>query len=318
MDPITERPDKVSNANGDKRPAGWAALDSFVAQARPACEVWRLIVGVILIAMTGIAMNTSVAGFLRSVAPEFWRQNITAPDLPGQSPAALLILLGSFGFFTLGVALTVRILHNRAPVTVIGPPRVALAQIRAVLIMIVLVALVTAILPPYSTSLEGELNPNLSPGKWAALLPLSLVAVLIQASAEEILFRGYLQQQLAARFSSPLIWAGIPSLLFALGHYAPQDAGENTWLVILWAAVFGLLMADLTARAGTLGPAIAIHFANNVSALVYFSASESMNGLALFVSPAAAADPALVRAWLPVDFASMVVAWLAARLVLRR
>ena len=155
-------------------------------------------------------------------------------------------------------------------------------------------------------------------GRWAALLPLSLAALLIQVSAEEILFRGYLQQQLAARFDSPLIWMLVPSVLFAAGHYVPSEAGENALMIALWAAVFGCLMADLTARAGTLGPAIAVHLANNVVAILLISVTDSMNGLALYVSVEATSDPALVRAWLPVDFAMMLVSWLAARLALRR
>jgi uncharacterized protein len=154
--------------------------------------------------------------------------------------------------------------------------------------------------------------------RWLLLLPLSLLAVLVQVSAEEIVFRGYVQQQLAARFNSPLIWMVLPSALFALGHYLPAEAGENALMVALWAGVFGILMADLTARSGSLGPAIAVHLWNNVSAILIVSLPDDLSGLALYLTPFSMDDAAAIRTWLPVDFALMLVSWLAARLAIRR
>jgi membrane protease YdiL (CAAX protease family) len=149
------------------------------------------------------------------------------------------------------------------------------------------------------------------------LLPLSLTGLLIQVSAEELVFRGYLQQQLAARFATPLIWAGVPALLFGLAHH-DTAMGGNVWLVVIWAGLFGLLMADLTARAGTLGPAIAVHFVNNFLGLLVIAPAETLSGLALYTYTFSLADTAMVRQLLPVDFALMLVSWLAARLALRR
>ncbi|QEW23041.1 CAAX amino terminal protease self- immunity [Marinibacterium anthonyi] len=295
----------------------WAALGDFVAPARTRPELWRLGVGLVVIVGVGLALNMALAAVLSTLAPGFWRTEIaSAGGHIGTTPGALVMLLGTFSFFALGAVLAARLLHGRGPATLIGPLRRAWAQFRDVLILLVGLGLALLVLPPWDSGLS--LTLNMPVGRWIALLPLSLVALLIQVSTEEILFRGYLQQQLAARFRSPWIWIGVPSLIFAAGHYVPSEAGENALLVAVWAAVFGILMADLTARAGTLGPAIAVHFANNFTALLVISVTDSMNGLALFVSPAAAVDPALVRAWLPVDFASMLVCWLVARLALRR
>ncbi|MFC6636344.1 CPBP family intramembrane glutamic endopeptidase [Sulfitobacter sediminilitoris] len=142
--------------------------------------------------------------------------------------------------------------------------------------------------------------------------------VLVQVSAEEIVFRGYVQQQLAARFKSPMIWMVLPSVLFALGHYLPDTAGENALIIAIWAGVFGILMADLTARSGSLGPAIAVHFWNNVSAMLIVSLPDELSGLALYLSPFSMEDTEALQAWLPVDFAMMFVLWLAARVAIRR
>ncbi|HBS98322.1 MAG TPA: CPBP family intramembrane metalloprotease, partial [Citreicella sp.] len=107
------------------------------------------------------------------------------------------------------------------------------------------------LLPPWP--LSADLQPGLPPVTWLALLPLTLLALLVQTGSEEILFRGYLQSQLAARLPWPAVWLVLPSALFALGHHAPAIYGANAGLVTLWAFVFGLAMADLTARSGTLG-----------------------------------------------------------------
>ena len=296
--------------------AGWAAHDGFVRLARARPELWRVPVGLLLVVAVGMALNSVLAAVLSAVAPGFWTSEIANPVAPGRSPAALLVLLCTFGFFTLGVGLATLLLHRRPVLSLLGPLRAGWSQFRAVLAMLGLVGLAILVLPPWDTGLSPE--QNLPFGRWAALLPLSLAALLIQVSAEEILFRGYLQQQLAARFDSPLIWMLVPSVLFAAGHYVPSEAGENALMIALWAAVFGCLMADLTARAGTLGPAIAVHLANNVVAILLISVTDGMSGLALYVSVEATSDPALVRAWLPVDFAMMLVSWLAARLALRR
>ena len=78
------------------------------------------------------------------------------------------------------------------------------------------------------------------------------------------------------------------------------------------------MMADLTARSGTLGPAIALHFINNVSAVLIVSLPDGLAGLALYVAPFSLDNTELLRAWLPVDFMLMLVFWLAARLAIRR
>lgn len=232
------------------------------------------------------------------------------------SQLSMLFLLASFGLMTISVIIALRVAHLRGIAEVLGPSALFKQQFSAVLVILVLVNVVVAVLPPWG--MGGELEANTPPVRWIVVLPFALIAIMVQVSAEEILFRGYLQQQLAARFSSPLVWGVVPAVLFGLGHYMPNEAGDNAYLFIIWAVIFGLMMADLTARAGTLGPAIAVHFVNNTAALLFVSLPDGLSGLSLFVTSFDMADTEQVRAWLPVDFAMMVVSWLAARLALRR
>ena len=293
----------------------YAAHRDFIAPAVPTAALWRVFVGFLAASAVYLLLNnlffTLVFNLLGSQDGSFYDDLLT-----GKTPVAMFILLGSFGLMTVGVVLVARVLHKRSLSSLIGPMSLAVPQFGMVVRMLVIVGAITFVLPPWGF---GEDNvSNMPLGKWVLLLPLSLVAVFIQVSAEEIVFRGYVQQQLAARFKSPLVWMVLPSVLFALGHYLPEEAGENAVTIALWAAVFGILMADLTARAGSLGPAIAVHFCNNVTAILITSLPDNLSGLALYVTPFGMDDTEALRTWLPVDFALMFVSWLAARLAIRR
>ena len=293
----------------------YIAHKAFVAPAKPSAALWRFVLGfgiaVLAYILIGMLFVELVWQLTLQSDPPFVEAMFT-----GRTPAGMLVMLGTFGFMTLGVAAALRAMHNRGFRTLFGPLGAAWQQFRVVLVALVLLNAALFALPPWGMGAPLELN--LAPGLWIALLPLSLLGVLVQTSAEEIVFRGYVQQQLAARFASPLIWMVLPSALFAWGHYLPEEAGGNALAVALWAGIFGVLMADITARAGTLGPALALHFMTNVSAMLLVSLRGDLSGLALFLAPFGLEDEAALRAWMPVDFAYMIVCWLTARLALRR
>ena len=293
----------------------YRAHEDFVAPARPRSALWQFALGCLLTVFGYIALNQlffqTVYGLVGPQGAGLYEELLT-----GRTVAAMFILLFSFGFMTLAVGVAVRLIHRRPARSLLGPREVFVPQFIAVSVAMIVLSVVLFVLPPWG--MGGELTLNMPVGQWAVLLPFSLMAVLVQVSAEEIVFRGYVQQQLAARFRSPLVWMVLPSALFALGHYLPESAGGNAPLIALWAGVFGLMMADLTARSGSLGPAIALHFWNNVSAILFISLPDDLSGLALFLAPFGLGDAAAIRAWLPVDFMLMLVGWLAARLAIRR
>ncbi|WP_299916089.1 CPBP family intramembrane glutamic endopeptidase [uncultured Roseobacter sp.] len=296
------------------RPA-YRAHEHLLAPARETAQVWRLIMGLIIASGVYLICNQTMFRTLYT-----W-QGKNAPAfsetlIAGTTPFAMYVLLLSFGFMTLGVAVALKVVHKRGFPEILGNAALFRRQLWAVLTILVLINLAIWILPPWD--MGAPLVSNMSLGGWLILLPVSLLAVFVQVSAEEVLFRGYIQQQLAARFRSPLVWMAVPALLFGVGHYVPEEAGSNATAIALWAVVFGLLMADLTARAGTLAPAIAVHFMNNVTAILIIALPDNLSGLALYISPFSLSDAEAVRAWLPVDFGFMIVSWLAARLAIRR
>ena len=280
----------------------------------PACntaEIWRFIAGLLLCVVLFFIGTQFYLRGIQLVAPA-----VLGGLAAGHTAQAMYFLMFSFVTILLSAGIVVRVLHRRSPMSLIGSPGLALSQFSGVLFLLVVISVGLLVL--MSLGAAEPVIPNMAFGRWIVLLPLSLLAVLIQVSAEEVFFRGYLQQQLAARFRSPWVWMVLPSAFFAVGHYEPELAGENAVLIAVWSGLFGLMMADLTARAGSLGPAIAVHFCNNVLALLVVSLPDKLNGLALFVAPFGLQDVEAMRAYLPVDFMQMVVFWLAARLALRR
>lgn len=291
----------------------YAPHDSLVAPARPSRALWRVVLGYFLIML--IYLGLIYASFALAIGVMGEESAVSAFHGIFQSTVTTrdsLLLLYSFLFLILGTAAVAYQLHGRSALSLIGPLPHALRDFLLTLrALALLYAFLWLVLPD-----GGELQRNLAPARWLLLLPLALPAILIQTAAEEMLFRGYLQQQLAARFSSPVIWMGLPALLFAWGHYAPGEAGANALGLALWSAAFSLLAADLTARSGNLGAALGLHFANNALAMLIVSMPGPVSGLSLYLYPhdLAAAE---MRPQLAVELAVLAVSWLATRLALR-
>lgn len=283
--------------------------------ARPTAQLWRLALGAGLVVACYYALGFAYFNVLAELVTQEEWPALAAEIARGSTPRGMIALLGSFGLITLSLALVLRQVHGRRLATLIGPlPRAAADFFRTGVALCALSFLVWLLPEPAIMVPE----PNLPMLRWLALLPLALPLLLVQASAEELVFRGYLQSQLAARFAAPAVWLLAPSILFGLLHYDPATQGENAVIFALTAALFGLAAADLTARSGTLGPALALHLAVNFGALLVIAPAGSLNGLALGTYPFTLDDTAARAVWLPYDTLVMLCAWLTARLAISR
>lgn len=296
-------------------PNAYAPHEYMVAPARQSAEIWRLCLGCALCVLITLGLTTAIVELAGQILPPDTFAALAEGLGQAATPAGMLFLLFLMAPLGVGAIAVVEIVHKRSFLTLFGPIPVAIRQFVVVAMAVGALYIAVIILPPWGFT--SRTLPGLGFGTWLALLPLTLVALLVQVGSEEILFRGYLQQQLAARTRHPLVWMGLPSVLFALGHHLPELYGPNVWLITGWALVFGLAAADLTARSGTLGPALALHLLNNIMALAVTSMQGEMSGLALFQMPFGPADHDMLRAWLPVDLAMIGLGWLAARLALR-
>lgn len=298
-----------------KFPTAYAAHDSLAAPARTHPEGWRFALGMVVMLVAGYGILSTYWAFVQTVAGG-QAPAVLQDAEQGASPIGMILLLIGFGSMAAGLALSTQHVHKRDFSGLFGPADLAWSQFKRVMLFVTGISVfVVALLSPFSTH---ELQPHLPLAKWLTLLPLSLLAIGIQVTTEEVVFRGYLQQHLSVLNRDPRIWIGIPVALFALAHYSPAAAGPNAVPLALWSGAFGLMMADLTARSGTLGPAIAVHFVNNAYAMVCISYQGELSGLALFTLPVTLHDSEPVRAALPVDLLMLLISWLTARLALRR
>lgn len=284
----------------------------LVAQARPSAGLGRLAMGIVLI-VAGFLMLNVVYFQLFQQLSDF---DVFLAELSdGATPRALWAMLGNFLPLLIVLGVVLRMVHDRGLMSLCGPRILLRLDFRRVLRPLVWLFVVVMLLPG-SGLLQPERNMELD--AWLMLAPVSLALIMVQVTTEELVFRGYLQSQLAARFNTPMVWLVLPSLLFGLLHYDPLTYGPNAWPLVLWSVGFGLAAADLTARAGNLGPAIPLHLANNVSALMITSTQGYWDGLALYVVPFGPEDVDMVRALLPVEALMILCCWLVARIAIRR
>ncbi len=124
---------------------------------------------------------------------------------------------------------------------------------------------------------------------WAmAFAPLA-VMVFLQASAEELIFRGYILQQLAARWRNPLVWAALPAFLFGLAHYSSGAQLGIGWHYVAVTLMFGLAAAALVWRTGSIAAAMGLHTGMNLFSLSGVGMEGVIEGTQLFLYDASGA-----------------------------
>jgi membrane protease YdiL (CAAX protease family) len=289
------------------------AQDRFIAPARLRPQLWRLLLGVGLILVIYLAWMAAT-GFAVTYAVGFDNAaRVMGQVGVGSTPVSILVLLTTFAGLVLGTFAAVRWIHKRSVASLFGPRDVLLRDFAVAL------GLFMAISAPGVVWVvaSGTVSPGLSWQVWAVFAVPVLLGLILQTGAEEVVFRGYLQQQLAARFVARWVSFVIPSILFGLLHYAPAEMGQGAWLLVGLTGFFGLLMADLTARSGSLGLAWGLHFGNNTLAILVFTTGEALDGVALFRLPYSLTDPSSVMGLLVADVIGLLILWAILRRWLR-
>jgi membrane protease YdiL (CAAX protease family) len=280
------------------------AQDALVAPARAGSALWRLVLGLVLVVAVYFAGMAALFGLLALLAGVWGGSQGRTWIATGDSPIATLIILASFVSMGLGPLLAARFVHRRPLWSLFGP-RARLGR------QFLWAAGICGVIYGLSALLPAPLAPtqHMSLGLWLSFLPLALLGVLVQTGAEEVLFRGYIQTQLAARFASPIVWMVLPSAVFAALHYQPMVYGTHSGAVVGMIFLFALLAADLTARTGTIGAAWGFHFANNCAAILIVSVEGPLSGLALYTLSVDQISTGDMGAMLIGDLVVMIAVW---------
>lgn len=283
----------------------------LIAYARPAYEgagAWRTLVGVALVAVfvyvfVKVARLGMAEALLGADGPLLMAE---ASDL--HRPLGVLMTLGAFLAVWPALWLVLPLIHKRPASTLFGPSgKLDWRHFRYG--AAVSMAVGAAAWGPVLWDLDGAVDVFPRLGQWALLASFALPLVFVQTAAEELLFRGYLLQQFAARSMSILGWSVLPSLLFGLAH--PTESG---WLGLSWYHfIFGLVMAAVTSRTANLGAAIGLHFGNNLVNILLVSPAAEVSGLALIEVPEGDLAPRVAYLAMMFVGAALFMGWMDLR-----
>ncbi len=264
-------------------PGHSTAFQAYIEPARERSEIWRTLVGILLVLLIFALLTATILGGGFLIAENI-RIGLGYKYLiemrAGRAISATLLNLGAISLFIPALWIVLRYLHKRPLLSLIGPEnKIDWNLWRSALYIF----LVLGIISFFASYLSIETVQQMPFTQWIKWLGPVLILLFLQTSAEEMFFRGYLQQQLAARFKSRLIWWLLPALAFGSMHYNPTIFGNNAWLVVLTTTLMGLILADITARFGNLSASMGLHFANNVFVMLFLNTPGQMSGASLFL-----------------------------------
>ena len=120
--------------------------------------------------------------------------------------------------------------------------------------------------------------------KFIPLVLLSLLFIPIQTAYEELLFRGYFTQGIAAWSKNRWVAIIIPALLFGLMHsFNPEVKEYGFWATMPQYVIFGLLFGLMTILDDGIELAMGAHAANNIfSCLFVTNAASALQTPAVF------------------------------------
>ena len=245
-------------------------FDKFVSPAQPKSQFWRLAAGVITIAAIFLGFTIGTMTLAQKLG--FLVFSETTMDMNTRDSMSLMFL--TFIGMIIGVWLSVKLYHGRPLNSLFGEWTAVRKNFLFSLFVTFSVQLPFMVI----AMLVWGIQPNLSFASVALFLPISFLLLLIQTGAEELVFRGYLTQQLAARFKSPIIWFALPALLFGILHYDPQGMGQMAVWIAAALTILGFLLADLTRVTGNLGAAWGWHFSNNFLLMNLVGMPDNMHG----------------------------------------
>ncbi len=293
------------------------AFQAFIAPAQARSEVWRTILGLVLV-FTLFLLTSLLLGIGTAFLGEYIEPGLGASLMrevqKGRTIFATFAMLTLIATMIPALWLILRFLHKRPLRTLLGPTgRIDWRLWRGAAAIILALGVIDAT----TTFFTADLIQQMPLIKWLIWLAPALFILFLQTTAEEMVFRGYLQQQLAARFKSRWVWWVLPSAIFGLAHFNPTLFGNNAWIVVAITGLMGLILADVTARFGSLAPAMGLHFANNLVVMLFMNTPGQLSGMSFYLYSADMQSPQMKSAML-ISLASMLVGYGIFMVIMRR
>lgn len=293
------------------------AYADMVASALRQRAYWRIAVVLVATFLVVSLVSPLALGLIGSLAPELSAIKLTPTGIEiGTSQGGLFLVLASFATLILATVVFAKKLSNRTLRDLTGPASLLRRQFVVTVKWMIGLTVVMMLVPAPQASMEVQ--KQLAFGLWLTWLPLGLIGLAIEVTAEELFFRGYLQTQLVGATGSYAKGMVLSALIFGLGHISGDVEGLSALFPVVWATLFGLVAGDLTARSGTLGPAIAVHFINNMTVIFIAPIAGVLSGFGLWTRDVdlstAFSDPTLMC----FEGLILLITWLTARIALKR
>lgn len=230
--------------------AGWRYAVTFIV----GCVVTLVLAAVVLLPLQ-----------FAQILPGDWIDRAQDPAYP----VSFFIFAGAtFGFLALGFVAAIWWIHRKPPGDLLGAWSWRMFGLGA---GIWLLALIAAALVDFAIAPSG-FRLTAGPGT-PKLLLAALIGLAVQTFAEELIFRGYVTQGLLHATRRALPAALISGLIFGAIHIpngAPHAAS---------ATVFGVVLALVAIRTGSIAFTSGLHLVNNLfGAVVLVSASDAFRG----------------------------------------
>ena len=280
------------------RPALWRVLLALVSVA---ALLMGWVIGLIIL-FAWVTNSSLEVAFTQALAPT------------ASTPLQVLFILAAVGGLFPTTWLAARLWSKRSLGSLIGPGARSLRHF-AIAAGVALATLTLATLltwPIFETP-----NPGTPLATWLSWLPFALIVLAFQTGGEELLFRGYLQSQIARRFRSDKLAILLPSILFGFMHYNPELPLLSALGYVVITAVFGILAADLTMRTGSIGAAWGLHFINNFFGILVVTPDGTLSGLALWSTGGDRSVEALASPLAAIEIFMLVLLWFLIRKALR-
>jgi len=268
-----------------------AAFHAYVEPARRGGAWWRVLLGVMAIVGTWFGVSIGLAALIGAgaLAPlGLDPEAVMAMGGGGRvmPPGGVVVFLLTFLGLWAGLWVAVRLIHRRPFGTLFHPvrrrpgggPLMRGAALALAFYGVSLLAYVAVMGAPARSALPLSL--------WAVWIVPIVVCIGVQATAEELLMRGYLLQHFAVWSRNPVVWAVVPSLIFAALHYDGGMEAGMLWRMLVHILIFAFIAAALVWRTGGLGAAVGLHVTNNIFAICAVGMEGSALGFELWLFPA--------------------------------
>lgn len=238
---------------------------------------WRYLITIILSLLIASVVAGALLGVFIVIGIFIFKQSFNV-DLIYQlleEPTFLIFLVGlSFSISFIFLYLCTRFLHKKEFISLINTKnkvrwnRIAKGA-GAWLIIIAAFDLVSYLIDPTGFKISFNFQ------KFWILAILALIAFPIQASFEEVFFRGYLMQGISLIFKKPIWVLLISALTFSLLHWWNAGTVTMSISIVMSTFIIGLVLGIIVLADNGIEMAMGVHIINNIYVSVIHSSPES-------------------------------------------